>query len=165
LDRLAREYGPASVSTQKELTVAETQLRDYHARLGQPFPHDAYMAELTALRDHLRVGLSGNQPDGETPVAEVADKVKALRAANTIEAAPQRSGTRRLSAEEPVTARIRRRHEANPDSGQAAEHGGELGGRKTSSPAEEENASTKPPIIFQERIAMDRRGTYDGPSV
>ncbi len=37
---------------------AESQLRDYQARLGKPFPHDTYLAELTGLRDQLKAGLS-----------------------------------------------------------------------------------------------------------
>ena len=56
--------------------------------------------------------MSGVAPeDGAEPpnVAELAERIKALKAAHTIEAAPQRTGKRRVSAEEPVTARIRRR--------------------------------------------------------
>jgi hypothetical protein len=45
-------------------------------------------------------------------VSELATRIKALKAAHTIEGVPQRIGKRRLSAEEPVTARIRRRMEA-----------------------------------------------------
>lgn len=49
-------------------------------------------------------------------------QIKALKAAHTIEATPERIGKRRGSAEEPVTARIRRRMEAllAPDLGQDA---------------------------------------------
>jgi hypothetical protein len=44
------------------------------------------------------------------PVAELAERIKALRAANTVEAAPERTGTRKAArAERPVTARIRAR--------------------------------------------------------
>ena len=42
-------------------------------------------------------------------VSEVAEKIKALKATHTVEATPQRTGKRTSSAEEPVTARIRRR--------------------------------------------------------
>ena len=43
--------------------------------------------------------------------------INALKAANTIEAAPQRIGRSRGSGEEPVTAQIRRRLEATLSSG------------------------------------------------
>ena len=50
--------------------------------------------------------------DGAEPpsVADLAEKIKSLRAAHTVEGVPQREAKRRPSAEEPVTARIRRRH-------------------------------------------------------
>jgi hypothetical protein len=57
------------------------------------------------LRDRLRVGLSG--ADGVN-VTELAEQIKALRAANTVEAAPVQTGGRKQAAEEPVTARIKR---------------------------------------------------------
>jgi hypothetical protein len=63
------------------------------------------------LRDRLEAGLSTTEhKDGEPSVAEVAERIKSLRSANTIEVAPQRTGKTR-SAEEPETARIRRRSE------------------------------------------------------
>src|SRR5215471_10540547 len=48
------------------------------------------------------------------PVSELAEGIKALLAGHTVEATPQRAGKRCSSAEEPVTARIRRK-EANRD--------------------------------------------------
>ena len=95
----------------QDLAIAEGQLRDYEARLGQPFAHDAYLAELTALRDQLKAGLSQATPEPGTsrPVAELAERIKSLKAAHTIDAAPERTAPRRIAAEEPVTARIRRR--------------------------------------------------------
>ena len=48
------------------------------------------------------------------PVAELAEWIKALKAAHTIDAAPGRTAGRRVAAEEPVTARIRRRTVAAP---------------------------------------------------
>ena len=105
---------PNATRTRQDLAIAEGQLRDYQARLGQPFAHDAYLAELTGLRDQLKAGLSGAEPqEGAPTVAELAEQIKALRASNSIEAAPERTGTRRVSAEEPVTARIRRRAEVH----------------------------------------------------
>jgi hypothetical protein len=56
------------------------------------------------------------QEEGLT-VADLPERIKTLKAGQTIEAAPQRSGTRRSSAEEPMTARIRRKAEEVVDSG------------------------------------------------
>ncbi len=43
------------------------------------------------------------------PVAELAERIKGLRAAHAIDAAPERAATHRIAAEMPVTARIRRK--------------------------------------------------------
>ena len=110
LDRLADSYRGQCDATRQELAIAEGQLRDYDARLGSAFGHDAYQAELTALRDQLKAGLSQATPEpGTTPVAELAERIASLKAAHTVEAAPERTVSRRIVAEEPVTARIRRR--------------------------------------------------------
>ncbi len=70
---------------------------------------------MTDLRDRLKIGLSQTTPEpGTETVAELAERIKALKAAHTIDAAPTRTATRRIVAEEPVTARIRRR--AQPES-------------------------------------------------
>ena len=94
LDRLANAYGSDIARTKQDLAIAESQLRDYQARLGKPFQHDAYLTELTALRDQLKAGLSAtaHQPDNEEgpSASDLAEKIKALKAANTIEAMPQR---------------------------------------------------------------------------
>jgi N12 class adenine-specific DNA methylase len=115
LARLVESYGPEGDRVRQDLGIAQAQLRDFQARLGQPFAHEDYLARLTTLRDQLRAGLSGSAPDadreGQPSVAELAEEIKALRAANTVEAAPERTGKRQLSAEEPVTTRIRRRAE------------------------------------------------------
>jgi N12 class adenine-specific DNA methylase/predicted RNA methylase len=109
LDRLAGSYQGQCDATRQDLAIAEGQLRDHDARLGRAFPHDAYLAELTGLRDQLKAGLSQATPEpGAPPVAELAERIKALRSAHTIDAAPERTAPRRIAAEEPVTARIRR---------------------------------------------------------
>ncbi len=121
VQRLAEEYPRACAVTQQDLTVAENQLRDYHARLGKAFPHDEYMTKLAALRDRLKISLSDRTPvEGEEKQpgsAEIAEEIKALRAGQVVETAPQRTEKRQISAEEPVTARIRRRAEKAVDSG------------------------------------------------
>lgn len=115
LERLANAYGSDCDRVRQDLGIAESQLRDYQARLGKPFPHDAYLSDLTTLRDLLKACLSGTNPEpGAEPqldFAELAERIKTLNAAHTIEATPGRAGKRPCSAEEPVTARIRRRAE------------------------------------------------------
>jgi hypothetical protein len=117
LNRLANGYSSECARLQQDLTLAESQLRDYRERLGKPFPHEAYLTELTELRDRLKAALSGGKPDpasetGHSISAELADRIKVLKDAHTIDAAPQRTRLNQAMAEEPVTARIRRRQEA-----------------------------------------------------
>jgi hypothetical protein len=81
-------------------------LKDYEARLGKPFAHEAFMSELANLRDQLKLGLSEHPPEGLPPVAELAERIGALRAANTVEAAPERTLRKAARAERPVTERI-----------------------------------------------------------
>ena len=112
LERIADGYRGQIDNAAQDLAIAKGQLRDHQARLGKPFPHDGYLSELTDLRDQLKAGLSQATPEpGATPVADLAERIKALKAAHTIDAAPERTTRRRLVAEEPVTARIRRRSE------------------------------------------------------
>jgi hypothetical protein len=120
VERLAGGYTVEGVRVRQDLAIMEGQLRDYQARVGQPFPHERYLTELTALRDQLKVGLSGEPKEGEPTAAELAEKIKTLRAGQVIEAAPKREG-KRSSAEEPVTARILRKAEAlEADDGESA---------------------------------------------
>jgi hypothetical protein len=114
LDRLADSYEAQAATARQDLAIAEGQLRDYDARLGKPFAHDAYMTELTGLRDQLKAGLAGATPEPGAqslpPAHETAERIKALKAAHSIEPAPQRHSARSLAtAEEPVTTRIRQR--------------------------------------------------------
>ncbi len=114
-ERLAKSYDSECTRIRQELVIAEAQLRDYQARLDLPFLHEAYLSQLTRLRDELKVALSRTaEPNGESlpSSSELAEKIKALRAAHTIEGAAERIRTGRGSAEEPVTARIRRRLDA-----------------------------------------------------
>jgi hypothetical protein len=113
LERLAGAYGSECARVRQDLGIAESQLRDYQARLGKPVLHDTDLFELATLRDQLKSGLSGATPEpGSEPppaVSELAERIKALKAKNTIETTPERVGKRHSAAEEPVTARIRRR--------------------------------------------------------
>ena len=113
LERLAGGYGADCERVRQDLAIAQSQLRDYQARLGKPFLHDAYLSELTSLRDELKAGLSATaelQADATKPTAsQLAERIKALKSAHTIDAMPQRERQKHSSAEEPITARIRRR--------------------------------------------------------
>lgn len=114
LERLAGGYQHDCRHLKAEIGVKQGQLKDYEARLGRPFAHEAFMRELADLRDLLKIGLSEHPPEGSTPVAELAERIRALREANTVEAAPERTVRKATRAERPVTARIRERMAEEP---------------------------------------------------
>jgi hypothetical protein len=151
LERLAGEYLSECDRVRQNIVIAEAQLRDYGARLGKPFTLDVYLSELTALRDQLKTGLSGatHEPDKKDgpSIPELADRINALKAANNIEAAPQRVRQKHSSAAEPITARIRRRTEATSASEYAA------------APELPQNSPT-PLTTFRERIAAERQMSH-----
>jgi hypothetical protein len=169
LERLATGYASESVRVRQDLAIAESQLRDYQARLGKPFPHDKYLSELTELRDQLKVKLSAtgheSGEEGGTTASGLADRIKAIKAANTIEGTPQRARQKRSSAEEPITARIRRRQEANPASDQAVQPDGVSGARETLPGAVRQDSAGKPPLSFRERITLERQRQDQGPDL
>jgi hypothetical protein len=70
------------------------------------------------LRDQLKAGLSGTSPEqgarAQASITELPEQIEALKAKHTIDATPERNTKRRLSTEEPITERIRRRKEAVP---------------------------------------------------
>jgi hypothetical protein len=162
---LAGGYGPDCVRVRQDLAIAESQLRDYQARLGKPFTHDAYLSELTNLRDQLKAGLSATAPalDDETGprVSDLAEKIKALKAAHSIEATPHRVGQKHSTAEEPVTARIRRRGQSDP----ASESDSKSGPAEVLEPESPQNLSSKPPAMFHDRIAIERLRKDQEPSL
>jgi hypothetical protein len=124
MERLAGSYGGECATAQKDLALAQSQLRDHQARYGKPFDHESYMAQLAILRDQLKAGLSGGtqESDQGASVTELADQIKTLRSSQTLDATPQRIGSHRSTAEEPVTTRIRRRHETHSPSGILPSH-------------------------------------------
>ena len=169
LERLATGYCSDIVRVRQDLAIAESQLRDYRDRLGKPFTHEKYLSELTDLRDQLKAGLSAaahesSEEKGPT-VSELADKIKALKAANTIEATPQRVQRKQAAAEEPITARIRRRQEANSATDHAIEHGASPQPPAPLPPAVGVISSGRQPMTFQERIAMERQQQDREPSL
>jgi hypothetical protein len=129
LDRLADGYGLECDCVQKDLHIAQDQLRDYQARIGAPFAHDEYLTKLTALRDRLKASLSapGTGADDDKPpaVVELSDQIKALMSAGHSTAGAGQtvergSGARPgATAEEPVTTRLKRKAETLSASGPA----------------------------------------------
>jgi hypothetical protein len=109
LERLADGYESGIRHLKAEIAVKEGQLKDYEARLGREFEHKAYRCELTDLRDRLKLRLSEHSPEGGESVADLEEKIKALRESVTVEAAPERAVRKAVRAERPVTARIRER--------------------------------------------------------
>ena len=167
LARMADDYAAETMRVRQDLAVAEGQLRDYRDRLGRPFAHDGYLSALTDLRDRLKAGLSaGDRPadGGEGPdPAELADRIKALKAVNAVETAPQRIGQTNATAEEPITARIRRRQEqigpGTTQPGGAAEPDDEP------TPATPEGGTAERPArSFRDRIRLERLTTGEGQS-
>jgi hypothetical protein len=160
LERLANAYSAECARVRQDLTIAQSQLRDYQARLGKPFAHDAYLSELTSLRDNLKAGLSASSHEsGSEPgpsVSELAENIKTLKAASSIEGTPQRARQKHSSAEEPITARIRRRAKATSVANTAMDADGEPDAATAQPPEPPENSSGKPPIKFQERLATER---------
>jgi superfamily II DNA or RNA helicase len=167
LERLAGGYGSECDRIRQDLAIAESQLRDYQVRLGKPFLHDGYLSELSALRDQLKACLSATaQVEGnesKPAVSELAERIKTLKAAHSIEATPLRVRQKQFSAEEPVTARIRRRagavHGSDPSiqPDVAASAAGASGPPETA-----QDSAIKPQMTFQERIAREGQGK-DGP--
>jgi hypothetical protein len=73
------------------------------------------------LRDQLRVCLSNGHPEPGTEtrvdVSALAEQINTLKAAHSVESAPEHTCQRRATAEEPVTSRIRRRMAAEITAG------------------------------------------------
>jgi N12 class adenine-specific DNA methylase len=114
LDRLVDGYAGQCERAKRDLGIAQTQLRDYQQRRDSPFPHEAYQAELSTLRDQLRVVLAGQTvaPNGEPyPTSQqLAERITALRQSRSIDASPKRATPRAaMTAEQSVTTRIRLR--------------------------------------------------------
>ena len=152
LERIASGYTSEMAHVMQDASVAESQLRDYQARLGMPFTHEGYLSELTGLRDQLKAKLSASGHDsGEESgptTADLAEQIKSLKASNTIEGTQSRTERKHSTAEEPITARIRRRREE-------ADVRGEEG--------PPEDALQEPKAMsFQERILRERQQRTEG---
>src|SRR5262249_29899570 len=97
-------------------------------------------------------------------VSELAEKVKALKAANTIETTPQRVQRKQAAAEEPITARIRKRQEANDDTVEPPSPEAANDNHHAADDNQRTDLSVKQ-MTFQERITLDRQRQSDGPSL
>jgi N12 class adenine-specific DNA methylase/adenine-specific DNA methylase len=114
LNRIVDSYPARIAESTKELAVAEQQLLDYHARLGDAFPHEDYLVELTRLRDQMKRSLSGQPDEPDAPPqptsAELSQQIKALRDTAKPENIGERTTTKAATtSEEPITTRLRRR--------------------------------------------------------
>ncbi len=168
LERLATGYGSECVRVRQDLSIVESQLRDYQARLGKPFPHETYLSELTELRDQLKVKLSAGHESGEglgPTASDLAEQIKALKNANTIDTSPQRVHGEQAAAEEPITARIRRRQKTNSLSDPAIGHSGESEAGALFSGEREMSSSGTGPSAFQYRIQVVCQMENNEPSV
>lgn len=122
---------------------------------------------MTSLRDQRKTGLSASshQPDkDEGPSAsDLAEKIKALKAANSIEATPQRTRQKHSTAEEPITSRIRRqRSDAAHATDQTPGHN--TAPESVVTPVTGQDSYGKP-MTFRERIVAERLQKPDGQSL
>lgn len=118
VERLIASYGTRCEEVRRELTISETKLRDFTARMGLPFPHERYIEDLSALRDDLRVALSATTSppqDGPEPqtrsTSELSELIKALKESHIIESLPAKRAGQGRSRQHPVVTRIHREQE------------------------------------------------------
>ncbi|MGV2336365.1 MAG UNVERIFIED_CONTAM: hypothetical protein LVR18_20405 [Planctomycetaceae bacterium] len=161
LERIANSYATEITRLRNDNTITEGQLRDYQERLGKPFIHEAYLNELTTLRDALKARLSSRQVDTQDEdglsAAELASQIKSLKAANTIESGTARSERKPVAVEESVTARIRRRQEEGALTGESMSP-------EALSSAPEALSPTPQTMSFRERILRERKQNSEGQS-
>jgi hypothetical protein len=139
VERLGGGYGRECAELRQEVSIAESQLRDYQQHHGQPFKQEGYQAELTALRDQLKAALSSQSadqdPKSQPAASALAERIKALRAAHTVEAAPERTPHKETAGAEPVTTRIRRKAQAFESASDRAAHDDESTVHRQAHPA------------------------------
>ena len=160
-------YAEAEAKTQRDLEIAQGQLRDYEARLGATFGHEAYLKELASLRDRLEVALSSTTEAFDTE--SIVESINALKAAHTLEAVPERTARKAASIEEAVTTRIMQRAaEAEPEVSEQPEAQPEQIALPAAPAAPDRSAEVvvfklpvqrlrKPKATYQQRVARDTR--------
>ena len=150
IDRLLGSYATEITRLEQDVSIAESQLRDYEARLGKSFACENYLSELTQLRNALKDRLSGKSDSAKTgeglSVSELVTNIKALKDANTIDSSQSRTERRHTTSEEPVTTRIRRRQDAKANS--------TVAGSRTEQPLAEDREPED--ISFADRIRLGR---------
>ena len=119
VERLVGSYPTEREKIMRDLGIAQGQLRDYEARLGAGFAHAGYLEELTGLRNQLEAALSSTTQQvsdaAVSAVGEIVERIKTLKAGNTLEAAPERTAPRpQATVEAAITTRIRQRREDEP---------------------------------------------------
>jgi hypothetical protein len=77
--------------------------RVHQRHIGSAFQHDGYLEELTRLRNQLEGALSSTTQAHDTD--GLVQQIKALRAANTIEASPERTAQRKTATLEESSRR------------------------------------------------------------
>jgi len=168
LERLSNSYAAEAEQIKERLDVMTSQLRDYQGRLNQPFDHDKYLTEMTELRDQLKAALSGRSEDqakADIPTAaDLADRIKALKARLSIEAAPQRDRQKSSSTEEPITARIRRLTEKISPSYPSLGYDVVAEIKSLSPAGSTQDSVLDAPKSFRERLEAERHHEGDGPS-
>lgn len=106
VDRIDRRIQDAT----EDLTLSREQLADYQARIDRKFQHDAYLTELTQLRDQLKESLSKDHPSEDEPTsAEIADQIKTRIGSTTVQPAARLDAQTTRSTEEAITQQIQRR--------------------------------------------------------
>jgi N12 class adenine-specific DNA methylase len=116
VERLVGSAATEREKTVRDLGIAQGQRRDYEARLGAACAHTGYLDELADLRNQLEAALSSNaQQVADAPlnaVEEIVERIKTLKAAHSLEAAPERTTPRSpATVEEAITTRIRQREQ------------------------------------------------------
>ena len=129
LIQLSTSYAVQFRHTVQELELSQQQLIDYQTRFEQKFEHDEYCAELTKLRDQLRLSLSGYtaEPDQppQPPLHEIASAIKRLKDTQGSDDNQKHETDKPvLIAEEPIVSRLRRKMDVRPETAEAASHSG-----------------------------------------
>lgn len=151
LERLSSSYNTEAAGLSDDVAIYTSQLPDYQGKLGDTFSHEEYLNDLTRLRDKLKATLSKRDHPNDAAKgpssSELACQIKELTADHSVDTQRGRTEPKRIAAEEPVTARIRKRLE------QAALH-----------EADPPNSPGTPPGPFSERILRERAWKNDGQS-
>lgn len=122
LTRITDTYGERIRATDSDLSLAEQQLADYQARQGAGFADDAYLQQLTGLRDQLRQALSvqapgeSNSPTAALSAAEIAAQIETLKSSHASTPHIEReTNAATTEPEQAVTTRIKDRLRFEPE--------------------------------------------------